>query len=106
MEAATIPRDGVSRRRPLLLAAGVGLAVGLCVVAIGFSIVAIPLYMLARLEPGNGLDRPVVHNGLFYVALPLGAVLGAAAAGVVGVWYARGGRLPDGRSDGLGGHAG
>ena len=91
----------------MLIAVAVGLAVGLCVVAIGFSIVAIPLYLLARLEPGSGLDRPVVRDGLFYVGIPAGIVLGAAAGTLVGIWYGRGGRLPDApRQDGFGSHPG
>ena len=84
-----------SARRAVGAALLVGLAVALCVVAIGFSIIAIPLYMLARVEPGSGLDRPVVRDGLLYVAIPVGIVLGAVVGTLVGVWYGRGGRLPD-----------
>lgn len=81
-------------RRSLLLGIGVGLGVAVCTVAIGFSIIAIPLYALASIEPGSGIDRPFVRDGLFQVAIPVGLVLGAAVGTLVGVWYARGGRLP------------
>ena len=81
-------------RRSLLLAVGVGLAVAMTAVAVGFSIIAIPLYALASVEPGSGIDRPFIRDGLFQVAIPVGLVLGVACGTLVGVWYARGGRLP------------
>ena len=81
-------------RRSLLLGVGVGMAVAMTAVAIGFSIIAIPLYALASVEPGSGIDRPFIRDGLFEVAIPVGMVLGAACGTLVGVWYARGGRLP------------
>jgi hypothetical protein len=81
-------------RRSLLLGVAVGTAVALTALAIGFSIIAIPLYALASIEPGSGTDRPFIRDGLFQVAIPVGVVLGVAAGAIVGVWYARGGRLP------------
>jgi hypothetical protein len=82
-------------RRSVLLAVGVGLAVGLAAVAIIVSIIAIPLFALARFaEPGKGLDEPLIRNGLVKVAIPAGAVLGTVAGLLVGRWYLRGGRLP------------
>ena len=81
-------------RRSLLLGILVGIAVALAAVAIGFSIIAIPLYALASVEPGSGIDRPFIRDGLFEVAIPVGVVLGVACGTLVGVWYARGGRLP------------
>jgi hypothetical protein len=79
----------------VLVAVAVGVAVALAAIAIGFSIIAIPLYALASTDPAHGVDRPFIRNGLLYVALPVGAALGIAAGSLVGVWYARGGRLPN-----------
>jgi len=82
-------------RRSVLLAVGVGLAVGLAAVALIVSIIAIPLFALARFaDPGKGLDQPVIRNGLLKVAIPSGAVLGTLTGVLVGRWYRRGGRLP------------
>ena len=84
-----------STRRTVLMAIAVGLAVGLAAVAIIVSIVAIPLFALARFaDPGNGLDRPMIRDGLTHVALPAGAVLGTVSGLLVGRWYRRGGHLP------------
>jgi hypothetical protein len=75
----------------------VGAAVALAVTGLVYSIMAIPIYLLAQTDP-SGLNRPLVRDGLFHVALPIGLVVGALAGAVVGVWYGRGGRLPEGRS--------
>jgi hypothetical protein len=84
-----------SLRRSLLLAVAVGFGVGLVVLAVGFAVVAIPLFALARFaEPGRGLARPVIRDNLLHVAGPAGLVAGAVAGAVVGRWYRRGGRLP------------
>lgn len=77
----------------------VGLGVAACTVAVGFSIIAMPLYMLARVTSiGRGLDDPFIRHGLLYVALPVGVLLGVSAGAAVGWWYAKGGRLPDWRA--------
>ena len=82
-------------RRPVLLAVAVGLAVGLAAVAVIISIVAIPLFALARFaEPGKGLDQPLIRTGLVKVAIPAGALLGLLTGVLVARWYRRGGRLP------------
>ena len=81
-------------RRSVLLAVAVGVAVALCIVAIGYALLAIPFYALAQIEPQQGLDRPFIRDGITRIALPAGAVLGVASGAVVGRWYARGGRLP------------
>ena len=94
-EAPTVPR---SRLRSVLLGVGVGTGVGVAAMAIAFSIVAIPMFILASTEPDAGLDRSLVRTGLFKVALPLGLVAGIVAGVVVGLWYARGGRLPSDRT--------
>jgi hypothetical protein len=86
------------RGRSTLLGLGVGLGVGVAAIAIAFSIIAIPLYMIASTEPGSGLDRDLVRKGLFFVALPFGAIAGTGIGVLVGVWYGRGGRLPVERS--------
>ena len=78
----------------MLLGISIGLGVGVAAMAIAFSIVAVPMFLLASTEGDSGLDRDLVRTGLFGIALPLGALVGVAVGAVVGVWYARGGRLP------------
>jgi len=87
-----------SKVRSLLLGAGVGLGVGVAGMAIAFSIVAVPMFLLASTEGDSGLDRGLVRTGLFVVALPFGVLTGLVVGVVVGVWYARGGRLPTDRT--------
>ncbi|MDQ3642904.1 MAG: hypothetical protein M3450_15905 [Actinomycetota bacterium] len=83
-----------SRLRSVLLGIGIGAGVGVATMAIAFSIVAIPMFIVASTEPSSGLDRSLVRTGLFKVALPLGLVAGVVTGIAVGIWYARGGRLP------------
>ncbi|MGK2950316.1 MAG: hypothetical protein ACSLFP_17225 [Acidimicrobiales bacterium] len=90
-----VPR---SRVRSVLLGVGIGAGVAVAGIAIAFSIVAIPLYIVASTEPGSGLDRSLVRTGLFQVAVPFGLVAGTVAGVVVGLWYGRGGRLPRDRT--------
>jgi len=81
--------------RTVLLSLAVGLAVGLATVGIIVSIIAIPLFALARFaEPGNGLNQPFIRDGLVRVAIPAGLVLGGLCGILVGRWYHHGGRLP------------
>ena len=87
-----------STGRSVLLGVGVGFGIAVAGIAIAFSIVAIPLFIVASTEPGSGLDRALVRRGLFQVALPFGLVAGVAAGVAVGIWYARGGRLPSDRT--------
>ena len=86
------------RSRSVLLGIGVGLGVAVAGIAIAFSIVAIPLFIVASTEPGSGLNRDLVRTGLFKVAVPFGVVSGVAAGVLIGIWYARGGRLPTDRT--------
>ena len=97
--SAPSPGPATPRRRlrSALVGTGVGLVVALAAIAIAFSIVAIPLYLLASTDPDHGLDRDLVRQGLFYVALPFGVVAGAFTGLAVGIWYGRGGRLPEHR---------
>jgi hypothetical protein len=82
-------------QRPLLKACLIGVAVGLVVLAVAFAIVAIPFVALATFaEPGQGLDRPLIRDGVSRVALPAGLVVGLVTGGVVAWWYRRGGHLP------------
>lgn len=84
------------RRRGVLVGVGVGMAVGATALAIGMSIVALPLFFLASvLEPGGRIDHPFLREGLLHWALPIGLVLGLVSGVTVGVWVARGGRLPE-----------
>lgn len=84
--------------RSVLLALGVATGVSVAASAVVFSVIALPLYVLASADPAAGLDRALVRRGLFGVAIPLGVLTGLAVGAVVGVWYARGGRLPEGRT--------
>jgi hypothetical protein len=82
-------------RRTVLVAVGMGAAVGLASVALIVSIIAIPLFALARFaEPGKGLDEPLIRTGLVNVAIPAGLVLGTATGVAVALWYRKGGHLP------------
>lgn len=92
------PGPRPSRLRSVLLGIGVGVGVGVAAVAIAFSIVAIPIFIVASTEPGSGLNRDLVRTGLFKIALPFGGVTGVLVGILVGVWYARGGRLPTDRT--------
>lgn len=102
LEAAPVTAPPVPEARPrgrsVLLGVGIGAGVGVAAVAIAFSIVAIPLFVLASTEPGSGLNRDLVRTGLFFIALPFGALTGIVAGIVAGIWYARGGRLPTDRT--------
>ena len=88
-------RGGV---RSVVVGTVMGLAVMVASSAIAFSIIALPLYTLASTEPGSGVNRSLIRKGLFNVALPFGLVTGIAVGIVVGIWYARGGRLPQDRT--------
>jgi hypothetical protein len=83
--------------RSLALAAGVGAAIGLAVIGVVYAIVAIPVYALAQSDP-HGLDRPLFRTALFHIAVPAGLGIGLVVGALVGVWYARGGHLPDDRN--------
>ena len=81
-------------RRSVVLAVAAGLAIAFSAMAIVVSIVAIPLFALARFaEPGTGLDRPMIRDSL-RVAVPIGVILGTVTGLAVGRWVRRGGRLP------------
>ena len=66
-------------------------------IGVVYAIIAIPFYVLAQSDR-NGLDRPFFRNGLIHWGIPIGVVLGVACGALVGVWYARGGRLPTDRT--------
>ncbi len=85
-----------SRLRSVGLGLGVGSAIGLAAVGIAFSILAVPLYFVASNDAGDH-HHDLIHKGLFFVALPFGLVSGTLVGIAVGVWYGRGGRLPDHR---------
>ena len=93
--AQNVPR---SRTKAVLLGISIGVGVGVASMAIAFSIVAVPMFLLASTEGDSGLDRHLVRVGLFGIALPFGALMGIVVGAVVGVWYARGGRLPTDRT--------
>ena len=76
------------------MVAAVSIGVAIAVAGLVYSILAIPLYVFAQTDP-NGLDRPMIRTAFFNVALPAGAIGGIVAGVIVGVWYGRGGRLPD-----------
>jgi hypothetical protein len=81
-------------RRGAGLVAAVGLGVGIAVAGLTYSVLAIPLYVFAQSDP-DGLDRPLIRSAFFNVALPAGLAVGTLAGVLVGLWYAKGGRLPD-----------
>jgi hypothetical protein len=99
VDRGTLPFVGASDaslRRSLGLAVLIALGAGLLTVVVAFSILAMPFFALARAtEPGHGLSRPFIRDGLFHIALPAGALVGVVTGAVVGRWYRRGGRLPD-----------
>jgi hypothetical protein len=95
---ADVGTERPSRLRSVLLGLGIGVWVGVAGITIAFSIIAIPLFIVASTEPGSGLNRDLVRTGLFKVALPFGVVSGMVVGVLVGVWYARGGRLPRDRT--------
>ncbi len=84
-------------RRSVLLGVVVGIVVALAAMALIYSLIAIPMYVLAKTE-SSGLDRPFIRNGLLIWGLPIGIGLGMACGVVMGVWYGRGGRLPTDRT--------
>lgn len=95
-EAPATERPEGRATSPVLLGLGVGFAVGATAFAIGLSIVALPLMFLASvLEPGGRIDHPFLRTGILGWALPVGLVLGIVSGTAIGVWAARGGRLPD-----------
>jgi len=100
LRAASPEREGPSpsRSRSILLGVGIGLGVGVAGIAMAFSVIAIPIFIVASTEPGSGLNRDLVRKGLFQVALPFGLVAGVVVGTMVGFWYARGGRLPTDRT--------
>jgi membrane protein DedA with SNARE-associated domain len=80
--------------RSILIGLGVGLGVAVAATGVVFALVAIPI-QLSGSGTAEGLDRDQVRLGLFAVAMPAGAVVGAALGFLVGRWYARGARLPE-----------
>lgn len=88
-----MPGMGDLRRGAGLIAA-VGFGVGIAVAGLTYSVLAIPIYVLAQSDP-DGLDRPMIRTAFFAIALPAGIVTGIVAGVLVGLWYGRGGRLPD-----------
>lgn len=97
-EPEATPGPPRSRIGASLLGLSVGLGVTVAAMAVAFSIIAVPLFLLASTEGESGLDRDLVRTGLFAVALPFGIVVGLVVGVVVGLWYARGGRLPTDRT--------
>jgi|GEM_PF-2938750 hypothetical protein len=93
-----VSEEPPSRGRSIAVGVAVGFGIAVAGIAIAFSIIAIPIFIVASTEPSSGLDRSLVRTGLFKVALPVGVVSGLAAGIAVGIWYARGGRLPRDRT--------
>jgi hypothetical protein len=94
--APEVAAGGIARS--VLLALAIGFSVAVATIGVAYAIIAIPFYVLAQSEPDHGLDRPFIRHGLFQVALPVALLLGAGVGALVGVWYARGGRLPTDRT--------
>jgi hypothetical protein len=85
--------DRATRMRAVALGAAVAFAAMVAATAIAFSIIALPLYVAARGESGDGLDRDLIRMGLFVIAVPAGALTGVVCGTLVTVWSLRGGRL-------------
>jgi hypothetical protein len=85
-----------SKVRSVLLGFGIGLGVTVAAIAIVFTIVAIPMFLLSSGDDA-GIDADAVRRGLFGIAMPIGVLVGAVVGIAVGVWYSRGGELPTGR---------
>ena len=80
-------------RRGVWLVGAVAVGVALAVAGLTYSVLGIPLYVLAQTDP-DGLDRPMIRTAFFNIALPAGVLAGVVAGVLVGRWYGRGGRLP------------
>jgi hypothetical protein len=91
------PEEAPPARRPLRVAVAIGAAIGLAVASLTYSVIVLPLYLLAELD-ADGLDRPLVRDAFFGIAVPVGLLVGLVAGVVVGVALARGGRLPTDRT--------
>jgi hypothetical protein len=102
MDASPTDEDTAATRAPrartLGVVLGVSALVGLAVAGLVYSVIALPLYVLAQADP-DGLDRPFIRRGFLVVALPAGVLVGLGAGLAVGTWYRRGGRLPTDRTD-------
>lgn len=81
-------------RRGAWLVGAIGVGSGIAVAGLTYAVLAVPLYVLARTDP-DGLDRPMIRTAFFNIALPAGVVVGLLVGALVGLWYAKGGRLPD-----------
>ena len=79
-------------RRGALLVGAVGLGVGIAVAGLVYSVLAVPLYVFAQIDP-DGLDRPMIRTAFFNVAVPAGLVAGVVAGVLVGR-LVRPGRAP------------
>lgn len=97
-DSSSRPPGAPSRARSWLIGGVIGFAITVAATAVAFSIIAMPLYMLASTEPGSGIDRSLIRRGLFGIAVPFGVVSGLVCGVLVGLWYARGGRLPRDRT--------
>ena len=84
-------------RRRLLATVAAAVGVGLAVGALTYSVIALPLYLLADFD-ADGLDRPLVRDAFFGIAVPVGLGAGLVAGIVVGIALARGGHLPTDRT--------
>ena len=98
-EPATAEPDAEpgSPGRTLGIVVGVACLVGVAVAGLVYSVIALPLYLLAQTDP-NGLDRPFIRRGFLAIALPAGLLVGTGAGIAIGAWYRRGGRLPTDRT--------
>ena len=96
-----MPRPGATvlvmerARRPWPRCVGLGLLVGLGVAGLVLTLIVLPIYAFAQAtEPGLGLGRPVLRNGILHVGVPASIGSGLLSAAFVTRWYRRGGRLP------------
>ncbi|MGH9184483.1 MAG: hypothetical protein ACRD0U_01490 [Acidimicrobiales bacterium] len=82
--------------RSMALTVAVAAAVTVAVTGVAFSFVSVPAFLFAQIDP-DGYDRAFLREGFLHLALPFGALMGLAGGVGFGIWYRRGGRLPDHR---------
>ena len=70
-----------------------GAATAVAAAGLLYALAAGPIYVLAQIAT-DGLQRPAFRTALL-VALVASVVLGLVAGVAVGLWYRRGGRLPN-----------
>ena len=95
MTSVAEPTDSAGEVRSWRATLVAGIAGGLLAAALVVILIALPLFFLAAVtDKDDGLDRPIVRDGLR--AAPFIAVAVVVPAGVlIGRWWRRGGQIPE-----------